>query len=246
MTGSALNVYHGGAPVRAPDRAREGGLCRRRTLFGCWACRSRSRPPAARCAPIPAAANSDSRAASSLTEAGHGHPLFAGKPAVFEAPTVHRDEIATLPRAPPCSRTTISDLQAAAFTQERGTFWGVQYHPSTTYADIGRRSGALRPRSWSRTACSTTAPRSRRSPPTCVPCRPIRAMRRCAGNMAWARAWPTRLCAAGNSQLAAEPSRAGAPRLKIAESSSNPRPARVNAAAAAPFHMPSIRNSNPT
>jgi GMP synthase (glutamine-hydrolysing) len=71
-----------------------------------------------------------------LTDAGRGHPLFAGKPAVFEAPTVHRDGIAALPSGAVILANNDFGVQAAAFTHGRGAFWGVQYHPEYDYVDI--------------------------------------------------------------------------------------------------------------
>jgi GMP synthase (glutamine-hydrolysing) len=71
-----------------------------------------------------------------LTEAGQRHPLFAGKPISFEAPTVHRDEIATLPPAATLLAENDFGVQAAVFRHGAGTFWGVQYHPEYDYRDI--------------------------------------------------------------------------------------------------------------
>jgi GMP synthase (glutamine-hydrolysing) len=71
-----------------------------------------------------------------LSDAGREHPLFAGKPAVFEAPTVHRDEIAALPAGATTLAVNDHGLQAASFNHGRGTFWGVQYHPEYDYLDI--------------------------------------------------------------------------------------------------------------
>jgi GMP synthase (glutamine-hydrolysing) len=71
-----------------------------------------------------------------LTDAGREHPLFAGKPAAFEAPTIHRDEIASLPAGAAMLAVNDFGVQAAAFTHGRGTVWGVQYHPEYDYLDI--------------------------------------------------------------------------------------------------------------
>ena len=71
-----------------------------------------------------------------LSDAGREHPLFAGKPAVFEAPTVHRDGIAALPSGAVILASNDFGVQAAAFTCGRGAFWGVQYHPEYDYVDI--------------------------------------------------------------------------------------------------------------
>jgi GMP synthase (glutamine-hydrolysing) len=71
-----------------------------------------------------------------LTEAGRQHPLFAGKPTVFEAPTIHRDSIASLPARAATLAENDFGVQAASFTHGRGSFWGVQYHPEYDYIDI--------------------------------------------------------------------------------------------------------------
>ena len=76
------------------------------------------------------------RGAYLLTDAGREHPLFAGKPLAFEAPTVHRDEIASLPAGAAMLAVNDFGVQAAAFSVGRGTFWGVQYHPEYDYVDI--------------------------------------------------------------------------------------------------------------
>jgi GMP synthase (glutamine-hydrolysing) len=71
-----------------------------------------------------------------LTEAGQKHPLFSGKPVSFEAPTVHRDEIAALPPGATLLAENDFGVQAASFKHGVGTFWGVQYHPEYDYRDI--------------------------------------------------------------------------------------------------------------
>jgi GMP synthase (glutamine-hydrolysing) len=71
-----------------------------------------------------------------LTDEGRQHPLFAGKPSAFEAPAIHRDEIASLPTGAATLAANDFGLQAAAFDHGRGSFWGVQYHPEYDYADV--------------------------------------------------------------------------------------------------------------
>ena len=71
-----------------------------------------------------------------LSDAGREHHLFAGKPIVFEAPTVHRDEIASLPAGAATLAVNDFGVQAASFNVGRGTFWGVQYHPEYDFVDI--------------------------------------------------------------------------------------------------------------
>jgi len=72
-----------------------------------------------------------------LTQAGRDHPMFQGKPEVFEAPTVHVDTVESLPPgATPLAHNDMG-LQAAEIKLKGGaTFWGVQYHPEYSCAEI--------------------------------------------------------------------------------------------------------------
>lgn len=73
-----------------------------------------------------------------VTEAGHGHGLYFGKPRVFDAITVHMDDVET-----PAPGTTVlatndwSPVQAAEIeTPGGGGFWGTQYHPEYDFREI--------------------------------------------------------------------------------------------------------------
>jgi GMP synthase (glutamine-hydrolysing) len=137
MTGSALNIYNGGAPVTRQIALARAVFAAGIPFFGsCWGLQV-----------AVTAAGGDVRANARgrefgfarrilLTDAGRTHPLFEGKPAVFEAPTVHRDEITVLPTGATILATNDFGLQSAAFTHGRGTFWGVQYHPEYDFVDI--------------------------------------------------------------------------------------------------------------
>jgi GMP synthase (glutamine-hydrolysing) len=72
-----------------------------------------------------------------LTPAGRDHAMFQGKPEVFEAPTVHLDTVESLPTgAIPLAHNDMG-LQAAEIRLKSGaTFWGVQYHPEYSCAEI--------------------------------------------------------------------------------------------------------------
>jgi GMP synthase (glutamine-hydrolysing) len=72
-----------------------------------------------------------------LTPAGRDHAMFQGKPEVFEAPTVHVDTVESLPPgATPLAHNDMG-LQAAEIKLKSGsTFWGVQYHPEYSCAEI--------------------------------------------------------------------------------------------------------------
>src|SRR4029077_18690269 len=77
-----------------------------------------------------------------LSDAGRRHDMFAGKPPVFEAVTVHRDDIEQLPPGAVVLASNDMGLQAVELRHGRGTFWGVQYHPEYSFGEIA--AAALR------------------------------------------------------------------------------------------------------
>ncbi len=77
-----------------------------------------------------------------LTEAGRRHPLLAGRPAAFDAPAFHTDEVETLPEGGTLlAFNAVTDAQAVEIRHGAGVFWGVQYHPEI---DLFEVAGALR------------------------------------------------------------------------------------------------------
>jgi GMP synthase (glutamine-hydrolysing) len=137
MTGSALNIYKGGAPItRQVDLAKavlEAGV----PFFGsCWGLQVAVTAAGGEVRANPKGREFGFGRRILQTAAGRAHPLFAGKPATFEAPTIHRDEIASLPAGAVLLADNDFGIQAAAFSHAKGTFWGVQYHPEYDYRDI--------------------------------------------------------------------------------------------------------------
>jgi GMP synthase (glutamine-hydrolysing) len=73
-----------------------------------------------------------------LTEAGRAHPLHDGRLEVFDAPAIHSDEVAALPAGAVVTATNeLCAVQAAEIRHGRGVFWGVQFHPEYTFAELG-------------------------------------------------------------------------------------------------------------
>jgi GMP synthase (glutamine-hydrolysing) len=149
ITGSALNVYDGG-PAIAPQIELVRSLFRTATpCFGsCWGLQV-----ATVAAGGTVRANPDGREIGIgrrivVAEAGHGHRMFIGKPRLFDAITVHLDEVETLaPGTTVLATNGWSPVQAAEIaTPGGGGFWGTQYHPEYTFAEIAavfRRYGDL-------------------------------------------------------------------------------------------------------
>jgi len=65
-----------------------------------------------------------------LTEEGRRHPMYANKPTVFNAPTVHLDEVETLaPGQTVLACNDVTEVQSSEIKLNGATAWGVQYHP---------------------------------------------------------------------------------------------------------------------
>lgn len=76
------------------------------------------------------------------TEAGLGHKLLAGRPAAYDAPSIHSDEVERLPEDATLLATNgVTRVQAAEIRHAGGIFWGVQYHPELPLDEI---AGAAR------------------------------------------------------------------------------------------------------
>jgi len=137
ITGSALSVCNLTPEVtRQIDLARavfEAGV----PLFGsCWGLQVAVTAAGGVVEPNPRGREFGFARRIALTPAGRAHPLFEGKPGVFESGTVHRDSIQTLPSMATALADNEMGLQAAAFVHRRSQFWGVQYHPEYDYVDV--------------------------------------------------------------------------------------------------------------
>lgn len=64
------------------------------------------------------------------TDAGRDHPMLAARPAVFDAPCIHYDEVVRMPEgATLLASNAHSLIQAAVIPLGRSEVWAVQYHP---------------------------------------------------------------------------------------------------------------------
>jgi GMP synthase (glutamine-hydrolysing) len=137
ITGSALNIYAGGDHIDRQIELMRAVFDAGTPCFGsCWGLQL-----AVTAAGGVVQANPQGREFGfgrriALTSAGRAHPMYTGKPEVFEAVTVHKDVIATLPANSIELARNEMGLQAAEIRCGRGVFWGVQYHPEYSFADI--------------------------------------------------------------------------------------------------------------
>jgi GMP synthase (glutamine-hydrolysing) len=140
-TGSNLNVYHRDIPAVArqiefAERTYEAGT----PAFGsCWGLQV-----AVTAAGGEVQLNSRGREIGfargiQLTHEGRNHPMLEGKPSVFDNFSSHLDEVTKLPPgAVVLAGNEYSQVQAVEIRHEKGTFWGVQYHPEFDLHEMGR------------------------------------------------------------------------------------------------------------
>jgi len=137
MTGSALNIYNGGDPVTRQVELAKAVFAAGVPFFGsCWGLQVAVTAAGGEVRANPLGREFGFARRITLNDTGRAHRLYRGKPPVFEAPTIHKDYIATLPAGASELARNDFGLQGAAFTVGRSTFWGVQYHPEYDYLDL--------------------------------------------------------------------------------------------------------------
>ncbi|WP_308916461.1 glutamine amidotransferase-related protein [Jannaschia sp. LMIT008] len=71
------------------------------------------------------------------TPDGADHPLLADRPGAWDAPAMHASMVDLMPDGGTVlARTRATPVQAAEIRRGAGTFWGVQYHPELSLAEI--------------------------------------------------------------------------------------------------------------
>jgi GMP synthase (glutamine-hydrolysing) len=138
ITGSALNVYDGGPEIGAQIDLTRAVFAARTPLFGsCWGLQVACAATGGQALRNPLGREIGFARNISLTEAGRAHPLLAGRPAAFDAPCTHLDIVALPPAdSVALAANSWSPNQAAEITFDGGVFWGVQYHPEFSLADV--------------------------------------------------------------------------------------------------------------
>jgi GMP synthase (glutamine-hydrolysing) len=137
ITGSALNVYEGGAHIERQIELARAVFAAGVPFFGsCWGLQVAVSAAGGRVRRNPLGREFGFARRIELGDAGRRHPMFRGKPPVFEAITVHRDDIEQLPAGAVVLASNDMGLQAIELRHGAGTFWGVQYHPEYSFAEI--------------------------------------------------------------------------------------------------------------
>ena len=146
ITGSALHVYHGGSEVMRQVELVRAALATGTPLFGsCWGLQVIVAAAGGSVRMNPKGREIGFGRGIRLTEAGRKHPMFVGKLDVFNAPTVHLDEVDVLPPGSTVlASNAMSPVQAVELRTNGSVAWAVQYHPEyplRELAAIVRRIG---------------------------------------------------------------------------------------------------------
>ena len=146
ITGSALHVYAGGPEVMRQVDLVRAALATGTPMFGsCWGLQVIAAAAGGTVRKNPKGREIGFGRGIRLTEAGRKHPMYAGKLDVFNAPTVHLDEIETVPPGTTVLATNaVSAVQSAEIRTNGSVVWAVQYHPEyplRELAAIVRRIG---------------------------------------------------------------------------------------------------------
>ncbi len=139
-SGSSLTIYSGGVDVAAQIAFARAAFSAGVPQFGsCWAAQIAVVAAGGACAKNPKGREMFIARKIRLTEAGRGHPMYAGKKDVFDGWISHDDEITHLPpNAVLLATNDFTRVQAVAVTHEGGTFWGLQYHPEYDVHEMAR------------------------------------------------------------------------------------------------------------
>jgi GMP synthase (glutamine-hydrolysing) len=137
ITGSALNVYDGGAHIERQIDLARAVFANATPFFGsCWGMQVGVAAAGGRVRRNPRGREFGFARRIELSASGRLHPMFAGKPAVFEAVTVHRDDVDQLPAGSLVLASNEMGVQAVELHVGPGKLWAVQYHPEYSYAEI--------------------------------------------------------------------------------------------------------------
>jgi GMP synthase (glutamine-hydrolysing) len=137
-TGSSLTIYH-----QTPDVTRQVDLARALYAAGvpsfgsCWALQMAALAAGGTCRLNPKGREFGIARKIVLTKEGRAHPLYAGKPTVFDGFTSHFDDVESLPAGSThLAGNYITPIQAAIVEHEGTPFWAVQYHPEYDLREV--------------------------------------------------------------------------------------------------------------
>jgi GMP synthase (glutamine-hydrolysing) len=138
ITGSGLHVYDGGPAVTRQIELARAVLEAGTPAFGsCWGLQVLTAAAGGSVRKNPRGREIGFGRRITLTEQGRRHSMYVGKPEVFNAPTVHLDEVETVaPGTTVLATNDVSEVQSAEIRVNGTVAWGVQYHPEYPLREI--------------------------------------------------------------------------------------------------------------
>ena len=138
LTGSPMHVYNDTPETRRQLEFMRAVFASGTPSFGsCAGLQIAVAAAGGRVRKMPARGEAGFARGITATEAGRTHPLLAGRPAAWDAPTMHGDEVEQLPEGAVLLATSAhTRVQAAEIRHGGGVFWGVQYHPELAPGEI--------------------------------------------------------------------------------------------------------------
>jgi GMP synthase (glutamine-hydrolysing) len=138
ITGSSLHIYNGGPEVTRQIELVRAALKTGTPLFGsCWGLQVITAAAGGSVRKNPKGREIGFGRGIRLTEAGRKHPMYVGKLDVFNAPTVHLDEVEALPAgATVLATNAVSSVQSVEIRTKGSVAWAVQYHPEYPLREI--------------------------------------------------------------------------------------------------------------
>jgi GMP synthase (glutamine-hydrolysing) len=140
-TGCNLTVYHDDNPVVTEqlDLAREAYEIGIPSFGSCWAIQVAAVAAGGKVEAHPKGREMGIARKIHLTPEGLNHPMYEGKPPVFDAFVSHDDQVTDLPEgAKLLASNNWTRVQAMEVKHKKGTFWGLQYHPEYNLHELAR------------------------------------------------------------------------------------------------------------
>jgi GMP synthase (glutamine-hydrolysing) len=138
ITGSSLHLYNGGPEVMRQVELARAAMATGTPLFGsCWGLQVLTVAAGGSVRKNPKGREIGFGRSIRLTDDGRKHPMYAGKVDVFNAPTVHLDEVETIaPGTTVLATNAWSAVQSAEIRTNGSVAWGVQYHPEYPLREV--------------------------------------------------------------------------------------------------------------
>lgn len=145
LTGSSLNIYDMTPPIRAQiDLARQLYASGTPAFGSCWGLQILTVAAGGTVRRNPKGREMGFARRIEPNEAGRSHAMLAGRPALFDAPAVHQDEVETMaPGTTLLASNAMSAVQAAEIRVGPTVAWAVQYHPEFSFGEVAAIGRAL-------------------------------------------------------------------------------------------------------